>query len=73
MTKWILVALAGATLAGCATGITVAKGKHATPATVTAWHNPSMPDSSGQKLRGVRSRDTQTSGSPGAGMGAGVN
>lgn len=72
MCKWILLVLASATLAACADGITAAKGNHTTPATQTAWHNPSMPNSSGQKLRGVRSRDIQTSGNPGGGVGSGV-
>ena len=66
------MAVATAALAGCADGITPGKGKHTTPATQTAWHNPSMPSSSGQKLKGVRSRDVQTTGSPGGGTGSGV-
>ena len=63
MAKWILLLLASAMLGACT---------HTTPATETAWHNPSMPNSSGQKLKGVRSRDAQTTGGPGSGVGAGV-
>jgi hypothetical protein len=63
MAKWILLLLASVTCGAC---------MHATPATQTAWHNPSMPNSSGQKLKGVRSRDAQTTGTPGSGVGAGV-
>jgi hypothetical protein len=74
MRKWFLLALAGVALVACKSGITPAKGYHTTPASQTAWHNPSMPNSSGQKLQGVRSRDQVTMGYPGGGTGgSGVN
>jgi hypothetical protein len=74
MKKLLALALAGSLLGACASGIHASRGGvHATPATQTNAHNPSMPNLADSKMPRTTSRDTAARGNPGGTGGSGVN